>query len=119
MALFSVRLIFKLLLFSLTSLTAFAQDYPGAIPLLNIRPPASDLVFNGEQLLPEQAEALVLQRAIPDLSHLDPRTDTDLWKPEFHDTNLDYLDDLGLKTAKEDFEFVPLMSHTPSIVLDF
>lgn len=56
---------------------ALAQ-IPGGIPLSLVSRPATDLVFQGKVLLPEEAH-LLRQKGI-DLSSLDPIESSDLWK---------------------------------------
>jgi len=53
-------------------------EYPGLIPLDGMRAPASDLVYNGNLLSPEKASEL--RTSGVDLSKLNPREDTDLWR---------------------------------------
>lgn len=53
-------------------------EYPGLVPLDAKRPPATDLTDEGQLLSPEAAERLRAGGA--DLSMLNPREDTDLWR---------------------------------------
>lgn len=53
-------------------------EYPGLIPLDGVRPPAVDLVYQGEVLSPEKAAQLRAQGT--DLSQLNPSEETDLWR---------------------------------------
>lgn len=74
---------FGVLFFLFYSSLSFAQsisDIPGLIPLKNQRPPASDLVYQGKILLPDQARQLQLSGKISDLSLLHPDETSILWK---------------------------------------
>ena len=70
------------LLISISSLADSVSDIPGFIPLNNQRPPASDLIYNGKNLLPDQLRQLQISGAIPDLSLIDPDDSSILWKKQ-------------------------------------
>jgi hypothetical protein len=53
-------------------------EYPGLIPLDGMRAPATDLVYKGNVLSSEKASEL--RSGGLDLSKLNPREDTDLWR---------------------------------------
>ncbi len=77
---------FLIILSLLISALAFANsvsDIPGLIPLNNQRPAASDLVYNGKHLLPDEARQLQQSGKIPDLSLLNPDETSILWKDQY------------------------------------
>ena len=82
------------------------KDYPGSVPLKFERPPASDLLHDGKVLLPDEARKLFLSGQIADLSLLNPRQDTTIWKDDFPSQKNARLDDLGLKLAGEEVEYI-------------
>lgn len=54
------------------------MEYPGLIPLAGMRSPASDLVHKEQTISPETAAKL--RASGTDISQLNPREDTDLWR---------------------------------------
>ena len=56
------------------------DQYPSAIPLQYQRQAASDLVYQGAELLPDEARDLFERGVIKDLSYLNPSESSVLWK---------------------------------------
>ncbi|MEQ1663866.1 MAG: hypothetical protein ABL927_00660 [Bdellovibrionales bacterium] len=87
--------------------SAFAQDFediPGTIPLQFQRPPASDLLYNGQPMTPTDAKKLISQGV--DISKLDPDATSDLWSNVTPSTLDSRLDNIGVQKENENFEFV-------------
>lgn len=97
----------QIVVFSVVSL-AHASDYPGAVPLTSIRPAASDLVYENQVLQPDQAQDLVRRRLVSDLSTLNPRSDTHIWRNEYPTARHEITDDLPLAALGEQFNYVAL-----------
>lgn len=82
------------------------KNYPGSVPLKFERPPASDLFYEGKVLLPDDARALLQSGKVVDLSLVNPREDTTLWRNQFPKGTDASLDELGLKSSGEEVEYV-------------
>lgn len=96
------------------SVVVFSQsvsDIPGLIPLNNQRPPASDLIYNGKILLPDQLRELQRTGVIPDLSLLDPDETSVLWKKQPTQGTIDPEKSVEIDLSKP-FEFVEYSPDT-------
>lgn len=76
-------ILFSFLISSVVSGSPLAE-LPSLIPFENIRPEATDLVWNGRKLTPIETASL-RDRGL-DISLIDPDATTDLWQPERNDT---------------------------------
>lgn len=95
-----------LLCVSFSASAAPFQDLPGSIPLKYERQAASDLVYNGQVLMPDDARALYESGKIKDLSLLNPMTDSVLWKDQIlSGTDVDQ-EDIGLSRTIDDVTFI-------------
>lgn len=77
-------LILLVLTFGMSSHPCFSaplQDLPSAVPLEIQRQAASDLVYDGVILQPDQARELVAKGKIKSLADLDPQEDSIIWSP--------------------------------------
>src|SRR5690606_29521084 len=72
-----------LFLISSIALADTVSDISGLIPLNNQRPAASDLVYQGKLLLPDEARQLQSSGIIPDLSLINPDESSILWKDSY------------------------------------
>lgn len=62
------------------------ERLPGAIPLKYTHEAASDLVFQGKLLFPDEAKELLSSKIINDLTDLDPREDSVIWSNTYKST---------------------------------
>lgn len=85
--------------------TAFS-DFPGSIPLKYERQAASDLVYNGKVLLPDEARKLLESGKIKDLTDLEPINDSVIWKNELPAGPFTAADEMGLSTKYDEFEYI-------------
>lgn len=74
-----IFIVFILHVFGFNLWASPAAERPDIIPLTNVRPEATDLIWKGRKLLPQEAAEL-RQRGV-DISQIDPDATTDLWKP--------------------------------------
>jgi len=94
------------LLSATVSWAAPFQDLPGSIPLKYERQSASDLVYQGHVLLPDEARALYESGKIKDLSTLNPMTNSVIWKDQIlSGTSVDQ-DNIGLSRDVDDVTFI-------------
>lgn len=103
------RLTFILLGIFVTYANLFAapfDQYPSAIPLGYQRQAASDLVYQGNLLLPDEARELYETGIISDLSLLNPTEDSILWKNELS-RPLKYKTILETQDSLEVIETIP------------
>jgi len=90
---------------------AFAQavdytDFPGAVPrVAGQRSAATDLVYNGAVLTPDQADQLRTSQNL-DLSSLNPQA-SDIWSPGAKSTTISVL---GVQAAGETFQYLDTVS---------
>lgn len=97
------------------SSTVFAQsvsDIPGLIPLKNQRPAASDLIYNGKNLLPDEARKLQESGVIKDLSLIEPDESSVLWKSKPTQDLVTPERNVGLDLSRP-FEF---LEYSPEVV---
>ncbi len=94
-----------ILLFSSLAWGQGFHQLPGFIPLKYQRQAASDLVYKGRVLLPDEARHLFESGEVQDLSLLNPDTTSVLWKDIFLDTLNANSFSLDLKKTKEIFQF--------------
>ncbi|MGE0764317.1 MAG: hypothetical protein AB7N80_13635 [Bdellovibrionales bacterium] len=97
---------FTVLFLCETIVAAPLSNLPGSIPLKDERQAASDLVYDGKVLQPDDARQLVKNRKVKDLSLLNPMTDSILWQDKFTDGVRDDLAELSLKEIDDEVEFV-------------
>ncbi|RME18559.1 MAG: hypothetical protein D6797_00165 [Bdellovibrio sp.] len=99
-----MKLFLLLLLFPLALWGQGFSDLPGLIPKGFVRAPATDLVYEGKRLSPQ--EAYELYKKGQDLSRIDPDSTTDLWnsKPVTMSKTDEEL--LGIQQEGETFEFL-------------
>src|SRR5690606_26316045 len=82
------------------------SDYPGSIPLKYERQAASDLVYNGKVLLPDEARKLYESGVIKDLAELDPIGDSVIWKNEFPSGPFSQEDEMDLSTQMDELTYI-------------
>src|SRR5690606_23795555 len=71
-------------LIALVYASAALAQMRGTIPREYVNRPATDLMYNGQVLLPEEAHDLYIQsRQRLDLSTLNPVQDTDIWRDTY------------------------------------
>lgn len=82
------------------------DNFPGSIPLKYERAAASDLVFGGKILTPDEARALYDKKVVADLSHLNPDESSELWKNKYTQYEPYDLNQLELKSEAEELTFI-------------
>jgi hypothetical protein len=101
----SYKLLVSVLLFSTLAHAQQASDYsdfPGAVPRIpGTRSAATDLVYNGATLTPDQADQLRAAKKV-DLSAIDPAK-SDIWSPGAKSTTVTPLD---VKSTGETFQYL-------------
>ncbi len=101
------RILFLLpLLIAQLSFAAPFSDFPGTIPLKYERQAASDLVFKGKILLPDEARKLYESGQIKDLADLNPISDSVIWKNELPKGPFTQQDEMGLNIQYDEFDYV-------------
>jgi hypothetical protein len=103
---FKIILFLHFFFFLSISQAAPLKDLPGAIPLAYERQAASDLVFNGKVLLPDEARNLFESKKISDLSILNPIETSVLWKNKLGWPIKDDLKELEVENHDDELEFI-------------
>ena len=91
------------------------DQYPGAIPLEYHRQAASDLVYQGKLLLPDEARELFETGIVEDLSKLSPTEETIVWKDELSRP----LSDLSVLDEDDSLEVIELVPRTETLIGQF
>ncbi len=103
------KLVVSVLLLSVVANAQQASDYtdfPGAVPrVAGTRSAATDLVYNGVTLTPDQADQLRATKKL-DLSSLNP-ANSDIWSPGAKSTTVSPLD---IKSTGETFQYLDTVS---------
>jgi hypothetical protein len=82
------------------------QDLPGSIPLKYERQAASDLVYQGHVLLPDQASALYESGKVKDLTDLNPMENSILWKNQILSNKDVDQENIGLSRVSDEVTYM-------------